>query len=126
MMVHVEKCRVCGKTIQKHLLPQHMLTHTHSVRHATTGETLHVCSVCCKSCSKRVDLVEHMLTHIGEQPFKCGLCAQEFSQRGQFLKHLKSPNAKHDFAKPGVVLDQAGLDIKVEATVVKQEELLMD
>jgi len=52
------------------------------------GVTVHYCTECNYATWKRYDLVNHFRTHTKEQPFKCILCGQKFSEKGTLKKHL--------------------------------------
>ena len=54
-----------------------------------TGEKSQVCEICNKGFSRNSSLQTHFLTHTGEKPHVCETCKREFSQKGDLKQHLR-------------------------------------
>ena len=48
------------------------------------------CDLCGKIIVSRSNLKRHRRLHTGEMPFTCGTCARQFSDGGNFVKHLRT------------------------------------
>ena len=80
-------CEQCSKTFA---LLASMKAHTYCVHGNNSKDRRYTCGECAKVFSNRKSLVEHVLTHTQEKPFKCSICEDTFRSRANKKKHEKS------------------------------------
>ena len=71
-------CSVCGKSLKRSSLTNHMLTHSNT--------TPHTCSVCNKSFRHKASLEHHQTLH-GEKTIQCEICGMYFRRMALLKKH---------------------------------------
>jgi len=76
-------CDVCGKSMVKRYLKDHLVTHS-SEREDKTQ-----CNICGKSLRKH-SLKDHLLNHSSERPFSCNECDKSFITKQVLEKHINA------------------------------------
>ena len=75
------------------------LRHHSKARVIAARATCDICGWVCKNSSKKTSFtfVQHMRSHTGEKPFKCGQCALTFSLRENLNRHKKLHSGRGRF-----------------------------
>ena len=55
----------------------------------SSAKRVYKCDVCYKVLTRSDSLRRHRRLHTGEKPYTCGTCEKQFSDGGNFLKHLR-------------------------------------
>ena len=59
----------------------------HYIQYHDAPRQMFMCEACGKEYARKGDMLDHMRTHTGEEPFKCGLCNISFSCRRKYIGH---------------------------------------
>ncbi|XP_072023496.1 zinc finger protein 711-like [Amphiura filiformis] len=83
---HVDKkalsCHQCNKALKSR---KNLLMHIKNCECNKQGEM--VCLYCDRKVKGKVGLASHMKTHVGETPFECLQCGDEFASREELTQH---------------------------------------
>ncbi|EMZ7035372.1 hypothetical protein ABE276_003450, partial [Salmonella enterica] len=63
-----------------------------------TGERPYRCEMCEQTFTQRGDLNRHRLTHTGERPYSCELCGHTCTQRGNLNKHMRTHTGERPYS----------------------------
>ncbi|VDI29675.1 Hypothetical predicted protein [Mytilus galloprovincialis] len=80
-------CCFCGKKIKTKSGHRR-----HEISHSDTEKRRHECKICHKTFADNAHYLDHMNTHIGHKPFKCGKCNKQYTYQGSYKRHLKVCN----------------------------------
>ncbi|XP_069580893.1 uncharacterized protein [Brachyistius frenatus] len=108
-------CRVCGETFRKmSYLRTHCAAHLRDCgvcgkQLQPGGESLKLhlrvhretafrCAVCGQNFTQRGNLRTHMRIHSGERPFGCTVCGKKFGRRATLVRHVRSHTGEKPYS----------------------------